>query len=507
MILPNRITSEYLHALQAHYWNIGDRGIRVDVERVARNKQIIKEKIKEQLSIASKQWGCVVYVGAANAPAGDKTSVNLNATQGDRALLAKLKDLGYNVPKITKKNEEGEYEQKFSTGELALQKMLVENQFNHPAGDPAIRAILKVRELGKILSVYLSSMLARRVEQAEEEYYFLSAYNVAGTLTGRRTSRKHIFGYGNNAQNFPKHSEVASFFRECLVPRRGNIFLFVDQIQAEEWPVSALSMNHAALTDLRTNYLADKVLRVDRHSALASKIFDENIPWKSSPQWDEQRYGMKRYLGKKIKHARNYGMRKKRMSESLAQEGFSVSEPVCEILLTKAAAVDPSVDAIFHEYVKEELSNSHMLHTPFGRERLFIGCRPNADNNTLFNEAYSYIPQSVVGDNTGFAVYLLEEDKKEESYIIQEGHDSIVQDIPNRKEVILAYMHRTREAFRRTIRFDNGIEIEIPIEAEIGFDFNETVSLDNMDEASLDKAMDKLNAKREKKLAQQSLVV
>lgn len=492
MIVKDKITSEYLHALQSVYCDIGDRGIAVDAERIERNKLKIQALISQQLAIASNQWGCTVFVGADAAPPKDspqfKDSVNLNATQGERALLAKLKNLGYNVPKITSKNTEGEYEQRFSTGELALQKMLAENQFNYPGGDPAIRSILKTRELGKISSVYLNSRLARR----GSDYFFLSGYNVAGTLTGRRTSRKHTYGYGNNSQNFPKHSEVASYFRECLRPRNGNIFLFVDQVQAEEWPVSALSQNTTALKELRDG--------TDRHSALASKIFGELIPPKGTPQWNEALHGMKRYLGKKIKHARNYGMKAQRMSDSLAAEGFSINKATCELLLQKAASVDPSVDLVFHEYIKYRLSNEHFLDTPFGRERQFLGARPNADNNSLFNEAYSYIPQSVVGDNTGFAVYELETRySEEERSIVQEGHDSITQDIIATKDNIWEYLQRTIRAFRRTISFHNGISLEIPIEASLGYDFNEEVTIKTLDLQGIEIALDKLNEKREKK--------
>jgi len=496
--MPDKITNTYLHQLQAAYYDIGDRGIRVDYDKLKAARRKVFKLIQEQLKIACDQWNCKVFIGAANAPSKDdpayKFCVNLNATQGDKALLKKLQDIGYHIPKITKKNEEGEYEQKYSTGELALQKMLVENQFNYPAGDPAIRAILKVRELGKLSTGYLNARLLCRIEEGISNYYFLSTYNVAGTLTGRRGSKRHTFGFGNNAQNFPKHSSSAGIYRECLIPREGNIFLFVDQVQAEDWPVSALSCNLNALKELRGG--------IDRHSALASAIFNQNIPPKSSPQWNESLHGLHRYLGKKVRHARNYGMRAKRMSESLAQEGFSVSEPVCKVLLDKAASIDPTVDTVFHKYVQDELSNTHMLHTPFGRERMFLGCRPNADNNSLFNEAYAYIPQSTVGDNTGFAVYYLEEALRTQSsirpscFIIQEGHDSIVQDIRAEKSSILQSLQRSIKAFKRSIRFDNGIEIEIPIEASIGYSFNEEVVIKTFDENGIATAMDKLEAKR-----------
>lgn len=472
----------------------------MDAAKIAEAKLRIKEMIKDQLDIACKQWSCKVFIGAANAPEKNspelKFSVNLNATQGERALLKKLTDIGYHVPKITKKNEEGEYEQKFSTSELALQKMLVENQFNYPSGDPAIRAILKVRELGKLQSGYLNARLLHRFEEGISNYYFLSTYNVAGTLTGRRGSKRHTFGFGNNAQNFPSHSETAGIFRECLVARPGNIFLFVDQSQAEDWPVSALSCNHNALSELRSG--------ADRHSILASAIFNEYIPPKNSPQWDKKKYGMSRYIGKKVRHARNYGMREKRMSDSIVQEtGIAITSQVCKILLDKAAAIDPTVNTIFHKYIQECLSNDHMLKTPFGRERMFLGCRPNADNNSVFNEAYSYIPQSTVGDNTGFAVNYLERiepPKQGSGFIVQEGHDSIVQDIYAEKNNILQFLERTRRAFKRTISFHNGISIEIPIEASIGYSFaddgEEEFGIKSFDLKGVEDALDRLNAKR-----------
>jgi hypothetical protein len=486
----DKITNKYLQSLQSIYYDIGNRGIRVNVDKLKEGRAKIDSLITKHLSVASTQWNCKVYIGAENASSSDLSAVNLNSTSGERSFLNKLKSLGYNVPKITKKNEEGEYEQKYSTAELALQKMLAENQFKHPTGDPAIRAVLAIRELGKLKSGYFNSRLIRRTSESKEgfDYFFLSTYNVAGTITGRRSSKRHTFGYGNNAQNFPKHSDSARLFRECLIPREGNIFLFVDQVMAEEWPVSALSANILALQELRDG--------VDRHSKLASSIFDIPVPAKTSPEWDSSKHDKMRYLGKKTKHARNYGMKEQRMSDSLAQEGFSVSKDTCKILLSKAAEVDPSVDSVFHKYIETQISDYHMLKTPFGRERMFLGARPNANNSSLFNEAYAYIPQSIVGDNTGFAVSFIEENKGNTSLLIQEGHDSIVQE--TRFDNLTQALDRTIQAFKRRIIFHNGIEVEIPISAGIGYDFKDEVDLETLDESGIKKALDKLNEKKEK---------
>jgi hypothetical protein len=495
--MADRITSSYEHALQAVYYNIGNRGICVDVDRIAEAQAVVRAEIARNLAIASTQWGARVFIGAANKP-DDKLSVelgeatkltfNLNATQGKYAFINGLKTLGYQVPKITKKNDEGDYEQNYSTSELAIQKMLSTNQFSYPGGDPALRAVLKIRELGKLDSSYLKARLLKR----EGSSFFLTNYNVAGTLTGRRSSRRHTFGFGNNAQNFPKHSEIAKLYRRCLVARPGNVLLMVDQISAEDWPVSALSENYTALTELKSG--------TDRHTKLASNIFNIPITAKTEQEWKNS---MERYLGKKTRHAFNYDMGPGRMSDALAQEGFSFSFEQCKVLLGKMEMLDPSIKKIFHKYIQDTISKKHMLITPFSRERQFLGARPNDHNSSIFKEAYAFIPQSTVGDNTGFAVLALESQYPyNELRIVQEGHDSIVQDIPAEVEGVYKYLLRTQSAFRRTIKFHNGIEVEIPIEAELGFDFKTTVKIREFSRNGIKLAMEELRDLTERETAQ-----
>jgi hypothetical protein len=478
----DRITSSYEHALQAAYYHIGNRGIRFNVARGAEANAIVKAEIARQLAIMSSLWSCKVFIGAANNPVevegAFSGAVNLNATQGKYRLLDKLKALGYEVPKVSKKNEEGEYESKESTEELVLQKMLQKNQFNYPGGDPALKAILKVRELGKLQSTYLNARLFSRAGDA----YFLCNYNVAGTVTGRRSSRRHTFGFGNNSQNFPKHSDVAALARRCFTARPGNIFLMVDQISAEDWPVSALSENHTALAELRGG--------VDRHTKLASEIFGIPITSRTKREWKES---IERYLGKKTRHASNYDERATMMSDSLIKEGFYYPVKDCEFLLLKMGQLDPNVKGVFHRYVQETVSRTHMLVTPFGRERQFLSARPADHNSTVFKEAYAYIPQSTVGDNTGFAVLDLETRYPvEERFIVQEGHDSIVQDLRDDTEAVYKYLLRTQSAFARRIKFHNGIEVEIPIEAEVAYDFNTTVKIGEFSRAGVKKAIEEL---------------
>jgi hypothetical protein len=216
-VVENRVSNAYEHALQSCYWDISNLGICTSPAKLQEGVAIADAEITRNLAICSNQWACPVFVGRLNIPDPDEpededeeedeadyvgpsgAAVNINSTKGQFALLKKLKELGYDVPKITGKDSDGQYVSKESAGELAIQKMLSDNQFGYPGGDPALRAVLKVRELGKLKSSYFNARLCKR----GDAYYFLSAYNVAGTLSGRRSSKRHTFNFGNNGQNFP----------------------------------------------------------------------------------------------------------------------------------------------------------------------------------------------------------------------------------------------------------------------------------------------------------------
>ena len=247
----------------------------------------------------------------------------------------------------------------------------------------------------------------------------------------------------------------------------------VDQMQAEDWPVSALAMNTNALHELHTN--------VDRHKKMACGVFRLAEDHYTPEQWKDS---MERYLGKKIRHANNYGMKGNTMSDALAKEAISMTPPSCQALLDIANMLDPSIKGVFHAYVEKELTDYRILRTPWGRERQFFGLRSGdaGGNSKIYREAYSYIPQSTVGDNTGFAVCDLEseEDEKLPPSVIQESHDSIVQEIQDNVDTIWRYMQRTINAFDREVRFPNGISFTIPVEGELAYDFGKSITLKNL---------------------------
>jgi hypothetical protein len=469
-----QISSRYEHALAAVYHKISKRGILTDPFLL----QSLREEIKNELFLLcnklTSNWNISVSVGSIKTTDTRSfgRSININSSSGANCLLNTLKDLGYVVPATRKKDKEtGEYEFAESADQLTLMKMFA------VSGDENLKHVLRIRELAKILSTYVNAKLHR------DTYY--SAYNVSATVTGRRGSHKTVFGYGGNGQNFPKHSELGEQFLKCLIARPNKIFFMCDQMSAEEWPVAALSGNQNAIQELSSKIWPDN----DRHTKLAAFVFNVNISDYSKSEWKNSatKAGIMRYLGgKKPRHANNYGMRGTRMSEILASEGFAFPPKQCDEILEKVHQFDPSVRNVFHVYIRNEINTRRMLRTPLGRERQFFGLRPNNPNYSLFNEAYAQIPQSTVGDNTGLSVLYLDENGSND--VIQESHDSLAQEVEDNIDSLERSLIQTKAAFNRIIRFDNGFDINIPIEGEIGYNFKDTVKLKDMTVESLREA-------------------
>ncbi len=257
--MQNLINSTYEHELAYHFHNIDMRGLMVDVPKKEIVRTAVQKELDDNCQFLINLWNFPVYVGADNNP-GDKNSLNVNSTQ---KLLERLKSIGYNVPKIRKKDEEtDEYEYVDSVAKLALVKLLADpTRWPSQGSGDGIKKLLEIKEALTFRNRYLNARLLRDI------YY--SNYNVAATLTGRRGSKKNIFGLGGNSQNFPSRGRLSGLWKECIISRPNRIFFFVDQISAEDWPVQALSNNTIALDEMRRG--------VNRHYKFASQIFNISI--------------------------------------------------------------------------------------------------------------------------------------------------------------------------------------------------------------------------------------
>lgn len=480
-----RVNNSYEHALAYTYHQIDKRGILVDKIRLDVLRKEVEDEIRNLCSILTSNWNIYVYVGQLKPATSTvyNISVNINSSSGESSLLNTLKRLGYKVPVVRKKNADKEWIMKESADELALQRMFADT------GDVNLKYLMRIKELTKLLSSYINARLHKST--------FYSVYGVASTVYGRRGCSKHPFGFGGNAQTFPSHTldPLTHEYRRCLVARLGSIFFSVDQKSAEEFPQAALAGNTQAIKELLSTQWPEN----DRHTRLASFVFGIPVDRYTKKEWKDLgcQAGMMRYVGgKKARHANAYGMRKNRFSEVLAKEGFSFSPQACDNILTKVNQYDPSVEHVYHKYVRDEIEQHRMLTTPLGRERQFFGFRPNSDNWDVWNEAYAYIPGSVVGDNTGMGVLYLENDAGLH-YVVNEAHDSVVQEVPDDLSRLEIVMKETGKAFNRPITFHNGITINIPLEAKLSYNFEDEIALKDYSIESLREAYHELKGKYE----------
>jgi uracil-DNA glycosylase family 4 len=448
---------DYEMPLARRYYNIDQRGICIDT--VERDK--LRTYISNETDIARDHLQTIVggrvFTSTKKIPedAPRQATDYLLSFPGD--VIRLLKDRGLKPKKTFKGGE--------TSNEEALNELLAES------GDQAIKDILRIRELEKFKGTYVDQKLFHDTSYTN--------YNVAGTLGGRRSARKNFLKFGSNHQNQPKHSDLAHEYRKMLVARPGKILVFCDQVQAEDWIVNGII---ADVAGIRTG-LDELLAGVDRHKKLAAYLFSlpESECGKGTPQ---------RFLGKKVRHAGNYDMRENRMAAALAKEGYSMSPAICAKLLGRFHENNPEIRGVFHEWVKINLAKRRSLESPLGRSRSFFGLRPYSNNDKLFKEAYSYVPQTTVGDNTGMAVLYCE--SHDPGLLIHECHDSIGLEVDFDFDRVLGAMKLLDGAFDRIIKFANGLEIKIPIEFELGFNFGELTTCANSSRDGLQAIWDTL---------------
>ena len=427
------------------FYKIDNRGVLVDQTRLEKFIKLLDSRLVGCCNIIENEVKMKVV---PKQPKGVKTpSGTLN--------LSSPKQLIEVITKVLKIKLKTQWNTGLpSSGEEAL------NEAYAQSGNIALKSILEARELNKIKGTYAEAVLVDSI--------LYTSYGVANTVTGRRSARATIFtnehgnNIGTNAQNLPKQSDLGKSFRECLIARPGCIFVSCDQAQAEDWVVSAIIADNGG----GTHGLDELKNKADRHKLLAMKIFKK-------PESECGKGTMLRYMGKKTRHAGNYGMQAPRMAAVLAAEGFAVNRKYCEVLLNGFHEAEPEIRNTFQYRIEANLRATRTLQTPIGRSRYFFGLRPNADNGKLFKEAYSYIPQSTVGDNTGLGILHCERSKP--GWVCMDTHDAVTLEVPDSEASVAEAIELLRESFDRKLVFENGTEIQIPVEYELGYDLKNEV--------------------------------
>lgn len=247
--------------------------------------------------------------------------------------------------------------------------------------NPAPRTILEVRERRDLLERYIAVPL-------DADGRMRTSIDITGTASGRLASRVSIRGTGSNLQNIPTRKAIGQKIKSYFIPDKGKIFVQRDYKQAEAVCV-AYESECEGLIELFNDPTRDV------HFENAARIFEKPVDVIT----DEERY-----LSKRVVHASNYGMAAFRLAQLVNQDaaltGVSLNTYQAQKLIDMYFMIYPEIKEIFWADVERELRHSRSLTNAFGRKRIFFG----RWDDELLRTAYSYRPQSTVGDLTCKAV-------------------------------------------------------------------------------------------------------
>jgi DNA polymerase-1 len=318
----------------------------------------------------------------------------LKATATTNAAEAKLKlntlvgkEINYNSPKQLqqllyidlglpiqyKKRKSVNDPRVVSADAVALKKISIIEPDN-----PIFNMILEYKKWSKLKSSFLS------IELSPEDTVHTS-YNITGSSTdeeGRKSfgrwssSKSIILPYGSgNLQNIP------AIARKMYGIEDDETMIQGDYVQAEAVAVSYLTGNNRLKRMFKESYglVGEARKPYDIHRITASEMF--GIPFANIT--DKQRK-----VGKTIRHASNYAAGPAVLAVRL---GIKMKE--AKQLMELYHRADPLL-RVWYQRIQAELRESRTLTNLLGRKHRFLG----RWGDDLFRSAYSFKPQSTVGD-------------------------------------------------------------------------------------------------------------
>jgi uracil-DNA glycosylase family 4 len=235
------------------------------------------------------------------------------------------------------------------------------------------------------------------------------------TITGRAKAQTPPTGVGTNLQNQPH--PIRSMF---TASDPDYLLCELDLSQAESRIVDGSSGDPRALELART-----APLELDQHRLMASEVLGKAMEEITKHERDN--------VGKRGRHATNYGMEGVRFSEVLIKEteGEVVLTPdECQAIINAVMEARPYI-AKWQHWIRKQVINERRLSNSWGRHLLFTGRVIGKED---WKQGFAWGPQSEVGVHMNQRGWLPAwRAIRRESYhtrVVQQGHDAIILDGP-----------------------------------------------------------------------------
>lgn len=371
--------------LHRFYSDIEQEGILVDMAK------------RKELYVKYTNW-----IDSLGRELADLTGLEVNCNSPKQ--VANLLYTHLKLPPRTERDRDtGLY--KLKTDEDAIVS-LYSNNAKDDHTKRVLKTVLETRQVSKSRSTYISA-------EPDFDGRIRTAYKITGTETGRTSTGilqapLRPIKMGMAFQTITKHGDIGADIREELIPDPGYVFLEVDLSQAEDRVVALFGNDYAAFEMWKKG--------MDRHKITAAQIFKITI---------EEVTKNHRHIGKRVRHAGNYNMQKRRLMQVVTGDAFhlgidiQVSEWKAGQLLDEFHRNNPNIRQVFHKEVREALIGRTLVN-PFGRVRTFLG----RWDDELYKEAFAHLPQSTVSDQLKFAGVRIK-DRLQGLRICMEGHDSL----------------------------------------------------------------------------------
>lgn len=290
-----------------------------------------------------------------------------------------------------------------------------------------------------------------------------------------RGVKKDMKPMGTAFQTLTKHGDIGADIRGMYLPDEGEVFVQLDSSQAEARVVFNLATDEQALKDIDEH---------DYHALTASWFFggtesdhSKKIQGDAPPT---------RFIGKTLRHAGHLGAGKRRAATSVNTDARKYKVPLPRPLSESEADTalkifhmkQPKIRGIFHAGVIEQLKAERKLTAPLpygidadrGGVRIFY----ERWGDDLFREAFSYLPQRAVTDNTKAAGIRIKT-KFKECKVILESHDALLFSV--RIEYLDDFIPIAKKEMERPINFSACSLprrfLKIPCEVEIGENYKD----------------------------------
>jgi len=292
--------------------------------------------------------------------------------------------------------------------------------------------------------------------------------NVTIKRPGKQPKDYH---FGVAYQTLTKHGDIGPEIRKMYRADDGYVFLQLDSSQAEARVIFKLADDEQALRDIDIH---------DYHALTASWFFGG-----LEEEYSKKVLGYehpKRFVGKTLRHAGHLGAKAPRatIEVNTSCRKFHIDYVIKENDAEKALSIfhnrQPKIRGIYHASVRYCIDRTRQLRAPvpYGINAKIGGVRTFFERNgdELYRQAYSYLPQRTVSENTKGAALRIKA-KHDWIRICMESHDALLLHVPiSRKYDAAMY---GREEMQRPINFETCSiprgELVIPCDVEEGYDY------------------------------------